>query len=48
LLREKRKVHGEHFIPHVVEPSFGVERTLFLTILSAYREKEGRVFAILA
>ncbi|ACP35786.1 glycyl-tRNA synthetase [Sulfolobus islandicus Y.G.57.14] len=43
IVEREEKVHGEHFIPHVVEPSFGVERTLFLTILSAYREKEGRV-----
>lgn len=37
------KVTGETFIPHVIEPSIGVER-LFLAILSnAYAEEEGRI-----
>lgn len=37
------KVTGETFIPHVIEPSIGVER-LFLAILSnAYTEEEGRI-----
>lgn len=37
------KVTGEAFIPHVIEPSIGVER-LFLAILTAaYREEEDRV-----
>ncbi|WP_338600868.1 glycine--tRNA ligase [Sulfolobus tengchongensis] len=43
VVEREEKIHGEHFIPHVVEPSFGVERTLFLTVVNAYREKEGRV-----
>ncbi|OJI08191.1 MAG: glycine--tRNA ligase [Candidatus Vogelbacteria bacterium CG22_combo_CG10-13_8_21_14_all_37_9] len=30
----------EHFIPHVIEPSFGVERTVLAVLLSAYREDE--------
>ncbi|MEM0200347.1 MAG: His/Gly/Thr/Pro-type tRNA ligase C-terminal domain-containing protein, partial [Saccharolobus sp.] len=34
---------GERIIPHVIEPSFGLERTLFLTLLNSYKEKEGRV-----
>ncbi len=37
------KVTGETFVPHVIEPSIGVER-LFLAILSnAYTEEEGRI-----
>lgn len=37
------KVTGEAFIPHVIEPSIGVER-LFLAILTAaYREEEDRI-----
>ncbi len=37
------KVTGETFIPHVIEPSIGVER-LFLAILSnAYTEEEDRI-----
>lgn len=43
IIEREEKVHGEHIIPHVIEPSFGVERALFLTILNAYREKEGRI-----
>lgn len=37
------KVTGETFVPHVIEPSIGVER-LFLAVMSAsYVEEEGRV-----
>lgn len=36
------KVTGETFVPHVIEPSIGVER-LFLAVMSnAYQEEEGR------
>lgn len=31
---------GEKFIPHVVEPSMGLERTILVTLLSAYHEEE--------
>ncbi len=31
---------GEEFIPHVIEPSMGVERTLLAVLLSAYTEEE--------
>ncbi len=31
---------GEKFIPHVVEPSMGLERTVLVTLLSAYTEEE--------
>lgn len=30
----------ERVVPHVIEPSFGVERTLLAVLLSAYREDE--------
>ncbi len=39
---EEKKVFGEHFIPHVVEPSFGVERLLYVTLEHALKEKDGR------
>ena len=29
-------------MPHVIEPSFGVERTILATLLSAYTEEEAR------
>jgi glycyl-tRNA synthetase len=31
---------GEKFVPHVIEPSFGVDRTLLAVLLSAYQEEE--------
>lgn len=31
---------GEKFIPHVVEPTFGVDRTLLAILVSAYTEEE--------
>ncbi len=31
---------NEWFMPHVIEPSFGVERTLLALLVSAYREEE--------
>ena len=31
---------NEKFIPHVIEPSFGVERALMAVLTSAYREDE--------
>ncbi|TLM97794.1 glycine--tRNA ligase, partial [bacterium] len=34
---------GRHFIPHVVEPSFGADRLFYTVLHNAYREKEGRV-----
>ncbi len=33
---------GEKFFPHVVEPSFGLERTLLALLLDAYHEEEVR------
>lgn len=31
---------GSRFIPHVIEPTFGVERTVLAVLLSAYSEEE--------
>lgn len=31
---------GEKFLPHVIEPSFGLERTLLAVLLSAYSEED--------
>jgi glycyl-tRNA synthetase len=33
---------GEKFFPHVVEPSFGLERTILALLLDAYHEEEVR------
>ena len=37
------KITGKKYVPHVVEPSFGVERVLYVTFEHAYRVREGRV-----
>ncbi len=42
-LRYQDPVTGEKFFPHVVEPSFGVNRTLLAILFSAYEEEEERV-----
>lgn len=31
---------GEKFIPHVIEPTFGIDRTLLAVLCSSYQEKE--------
>lgn len=47
-LRYSDPVSGEKFIPHVVEPTFGVGRTLLAVLLSAYREEKDRIVLSLA
>ena len=39
----EEEVKARRFIPHVVEPSFGVERLIYATLEHAYWEKEERV-----
>lgn len=34
-------ISGEKYLPHVIEPSMGVDRTLLAVLLSAYTEIEG-------
>ncbi len=36
----EEKVHGERFIPHVIEPSYGVDRILYSLLEHAYCEPE--------
>lgn len=43
IVEVEEKVTGEKYVPHVVEPSFGVERLLYVALEYAYREREGRV-----
>jgi glycyl-tRNA synthetase len=33
-------VSGERYVPHVIEPTFGVDRTLLAMLVSAYTEEE--------
>jgi len=40
---ERREVYSERYVPHVVEPSFGVDRLLYVTLEYAYRERDGRI-----
>lgn len=37
------KNSGESFVPHVIEPSMGVERLFLAVMSSAYTEEEGRI-----
>ena len=39
-LRYFEQETGERFLPHVVEPTFGVERTILALLLDAYDEEE--------
>ncbi len=39
---ERRKVHVERFIPHDIEPSFGVDRIVYVTLEHAYTEVNGK------
>jgi glycyl-tRNA synthetase len=41
-LTYKDPITGEKFLPHVIEPSLGVDRTLLAVLLSAYTESEAR------
>ena len=41
--RKKTVQRGKHFIPHVVEPSLGSDRLLYVALEYAYQVKEDRV-----
>jgi glycyl-tRNA synthetase len=41
--RQKAVERGRHFIPHVVEPSLGSDRLLYVALEYAYQVKEDRV-----
>ena len=43
IIEVERKVHGQKYIPHVVEPSFGAERLLYVALDHAFHEIEGRI-----
>jgi len=43
VIESEEKISGRKFIPHVVEPSFGTDRILYVVLERSYREKEGRV-----
>jgi glycyl-tRNA synthetase len=39
-LRVADPVTGEKVLPHVIEPTFGIDRTFLATLLSAYKEED--------
>ncbi len=42
VVEREEKVTGRKFIPHVVEPSFGTDRIVYVAFEYSYREKAGR------
>ena len=49
-LQRQEKISGEWFIPHVVEPAFGIDRLIWHSIDHSYREitKSGEAYTILS
>lgn len=43
IMHRKVEERGKHLIPHVVEPTFGLDRLVHTALEYAYRVKEGRV-----
>ncbi len=43
IVEKEEKITGKRFIPHVAEPSFGVERILYAVLDHAYTVKDERV-----
>ncbi len=43
IVEVEEKITGKHFIPHVVEPSFGAERLFYITLEYAYSVKDDRI-----
>jgi glycyl-tRNA synthetase len=39
-LRYTDPVSGEKYLPHVIEPTFGIDRSVLVTLLEAYNEEE--------
>lgn len=42
IIHKRVEEKGRRFVPHVVEPSFGVDRLFYITIESAYTTRDGR------
>lgn len=41
--RDVKKISSENFIPHVVEPSFGIDRIIYVTLENAYTVVNNRI-----
>lgn len=43
-LKKEEKIYvGEKIIPHVIEPSFGIDRIIYCILEDAYKERDGKV-----
>ena len=42
IVKVRREIKGEKFIPHVIEPSFGSDRLVYATLVHSYYTKKGR------
>ena len=42
-LKYKDPETGEEFWPHVIEPTFGIDRSVLITLLEAYKEEKDRI-----
>ena len=42
IVRKKVKKEGRRFIPHVIEPSFGSDRLVYIALEYAYKKERGR------
>ncbi len=42
IIHKRVEEKGRRFVPHVIEPSFGVDRLFYITIESAYTTRDGR------
>jgi glycyl-tRNA synthetase len=42
IVRKEVEETGRRFIPHVVEPSFGIDRLVYVALESAYSKRDGR------
>jgi len=49
IVEEKEKIIGEKFVPHVIEPSFGIDRIVYFIIEHNYAEikKKGEEYRVL-
>ena len=47
IVEREEKITGKKYVPHVVEPSFGTDRVVYVAFEYAYREKEGRTILAL-
>ncbi len=47
IVTEEESIGGERFVPHVVEPSFGIDRLLYAVLEHSYYEREESGYKVL-